>query len=303
MPVSPVVTIENPFIQVSLFEDGGEYTGNVMVFDADPNAGPYSLMLCLWVHSETEYVNGEYKLMTAQEAAAAGVKNYVEIDESQSTCYCVVGEDGSSDPMDFKSLIMSAQTLMPQEDNNMVMIEAVGADGTIYRAAYQGALYGGGGSDVPTEPIPYPFYNFSSASGMSMGPYTMIELQTSSGPVNLNFVGKLDSMEFGPGAYTFCTPDDMTDETEMIFQGGFTQYAMDAVSEDKRFEIVSGKIGVVAPSDANGNKWVFQFQNVYAKAEDGMTFIFGELQDDGSYFCAPSVAKIEFQSGPGIMRK
>jgi len=285
MPVPTVVMIENPFIQVDFYEDGqGGYEGPFVIMDANPNKGPYTVVLSLWVHSETAYLNGEYLWMTAEEAAAAGVKNYIE--NSKNSSYGLTyGPDGPSDEyLFFKSSYIGAQTLMPSEDNNMFSIELVCENGTIYRTMYMGPLYGGG--SVPSEPIIYPFYSFSSAEVVNaMGPYISINFTTNGGLLTLHFYCNSDT--FGAGKYVY----DPFGESPMTFMGGYMEYAMDG-GEDKSFEINGGTIGVVAPSDINGNKWTFQFKDVLGTV-DGRDVIFGELQDDGTYLCTPSVATIK----------
>lgn len=220
-------------------------------------------------HSQMEYPNNFYELMSYDEVDATGATDFISTDES----YVMYRDDVYSEPMDAKfaggKSFVDFMSLMPADDNNMIQFQLVSEDGSkVWVGSYMGPLYGGG--SVSTDPVDYPIYGVTAATLLSHeGNCYQIRFATLGGPMTINFY----TDTFGGGAYHF----DANGGSDKTFNGAYIEYAMD-MGDDKVYTFESGSIGIVAQSDGS---YLFQFDNVIGRAADGSAVNLGPVNGVG----------------------
>lgn len=260
-------------------DDAGNYYTQVTISDidiSDYNFEGLTQYHCLYVHSSYEYLNGYYPYLTAEEASAQNIVNYIEKDEDWTTC-AVYDETG--EPFyqgEYANFELYADTAMPNQDNNIVNFEATLPDGTICRGSKMGAIYGS--ATVSTEPVDNKIAVSSIDLELAMGGYYALTFHTLEGNLYIWFLCYSDTKLAG-GAYVFDNDED--DPADMSFQGTYVVYGIDGDDSETEYNIESGTIGVVRPT-TDGGTWTFQFKNVIARAENGSARNIGPLDSDGN---------------------
>ena len=185
----------------------------------------------------------------------------------------VMNQTGGGEP-DYAMVVpdksfISFMSVMPEQDLNQIDFQLVATSMTdgvtkVYVGSYMGPLYGGGG--VSTDPVDYPLYGVNEAKVVKHeGNLYQISFTNLNGPLTINFYADT----FGAGAYHF----DANGGSEKTFNGSFTRLGVEWDEEDTVFEIESGSIGVVKQGDA----YMFQFDNVIARAADGSAVNLGPV--------------------------
>lgn len=280
MAVPKTLIMEECYFQVYLSPDdeNGGYQGTVMITDVDVSTGNYEGMMQahnLWVHSATEYLSGEYLFMTAEAAAAQGVTNYIEKDDFDSSYGALYDETGQMSYYgSYASFELYAGSLMPDKNINEISFQGTMGNGTICQGFFSGAIptYQ---ISVSTEPVDTPIY-VSSIDAFSMGGMYSLIFHTLDAELSILFICYAD--KFAAGKYVFS--DDMDDPADMSFMGSYVTVPIDWAEEEKEYTIESGNIGVIRPT-TDGGDWVFQFQDVIARADDGSARNLGPSNSEG----------------------
>lgn len=256
-----VVVIESVYPQVDWYDTAGQ----VVLLDV-PLEQMESFQWCASLVIGTEsasmpYVNGFF--------SGIPTDGYY-LDTNSCT---VMNQTGGEEP-DYAMVVpdksfISFMSVMPDQDLNQIDFQLVATsmmDGVtkVYVGSYMGPLYGGGG--VSTDPVDYPLYGVNEAKVVKHeGNLYQISFTNLNGPLTINFYAET----FGAGAYHF----DANGGSEKTFNGSFTRLGVEWDEEDTVFEIESGSIGVVKQGDA----YMFQFDNVIARAADGSAVNLGPV--------------------------
>lgn len=256
-----VVVIESVYPQVDWYDTAGQ----VVLLDV-PVEQMENFQWCASLVIGTEsvsmpYVNGFFPGVPTDgyylDANSCTVMNQTEGGEPD---YAMVVPDKS---------FISFMSVMPEQDLNQIDFQLVATSMTdgvtkVYVGSYMGPLYGGGG--VSTDPVDYPLYGVNEAKVVKHeGNLYQISFTNLNGSLTINFYADT----FGAGAYHF----DANGGSEKTFNGSFTRLGVEWDEEDTVFEIESGSIGVVKQGDA----YMFQFDNVIARAADGSAVNLGPV--------------------------
>lgn len=258
-----VVQLGQIYPQISWMDTSG------MVVLADVPATNMELMMeeftwcgSLFLETETsmDYLNGFFSGMPAESDGVIDFSNsvvmYRDTPGIEPAYGMIVPE---------KSWI-SVLSAMPDQDINEIAFQLVtmsDEETKIFVGSYQGPCYGGG---ISTEPIEYPLYGINEAELKAHdGNHYQIVFHTLNGPLTIDFYAD----PFGAGVYTF----DANGGTNNTFSGRYLRWGVEVTDPDKDFEIESGRIGI----SKSGNGYMFQFENVIARAEDGSAVNLGPV--------------------------
>lgn len=256
-----VVVIESVYPQVDWYDTAGQ----VVLLDVPvEQMANYKWCASLVIGTESAsmpYVNGFF----------SGVPTDGYYLDTNS---CIVMTPTGGEEPDYAMVVpdksfISFMSVMPDQDLNQIDFQLVATSMTdgvtkVYVGSYMGPLYGGGG--VSTDPVDYPLYGVNEAKVVKHeGNLYQISFTNLNGPLTINFYADT----FGAGAYHF----DANGGSEKTFNGSFTRLGVEWDEEDTVFEIESGSIGVVKQGDA----YMFQFDNVIARAADGSAVNLGPV--------------------------
>lgn len=260
-----VVMIEPVYPQVSWYETSGSLMlTDVPVTDVEAMYGTFGFCAALYLESGTsmEYLNGFFSGIPSED------ETYIDSYNSQFMYRTVAGGEPEVAMIVPDKSFVNVMSVMPDQDLNQIDFQLVtmSMDGVqkVWVGSYMGPLYGGGG--VSTDPVDYPLYGVNEAKVVKHeGNLYQISFTNLNGPLTINFYADT----FGAGAYHF----DANGGSEKTFNGSFTCLGVEWDEEDTVFEFESGSIGVVKQGDA----YMFQFDNVIARAADGSAVNLGPV--------------------------
>lgn len=260
-----VVMIESVYPQVSWYEKSGSLVlADVPATDMETMYATFGFCAALYLESGTsmEYLNGFFSGIPSED------ETYIDSYNSQFMYRTVAGGEPEVAMIVPDKSFVSVMSVMPDQDLNQIDFQLVtmSMDGVqkVWVGSYMGPLYGGGG--VSTDPVDYPLYDVNEAKVVKHeGNLYQISFTNLNGPLTINFYADT----FGAGAYHF----DANGGSEKTFNGSFTRLGVELDEEDTVFEFESGSIGVVKQGDA----YMFQFDNVIARAADGSAVNLGPV--------------------------
>lgn len=260
-----VIMLEQIYAQVSWYETSGMVIlSDVPATNMEEMMASFNWCGALSLESGTsmEYLNGFFPGEPTEDAT------YIDTENSSIQFRSVPGAEPEAGMIIREKSFVNVMTVMPDQDLTLIEFQLMSMDMNgvkkVWVGSFMGPLYG---SSVSTDPVDFPVYGVKNANlEKHEGNLYQITFGTLSGPLTINFYAE----EFAAGAYHF----DANGGSEKTFNGSFKRLGLDWDEEDTVFEFESGAIGVAKQGDG----WMFQFENVIARAADGSALNLGPVE-------------------------